>query len=63
MTSPVNNLSVTGEPQSDNPTSPYARDEDYVVASGRRQWSDVRDDWTAVINNNVEPSGYVCERG
>lgn len=54
---------IPGEPNSDNPTDVSADVEDFVLASGAYNWSDVRPDWTATINNNQEPSGYVCERG
>ena len=54
---------MSGEPNSHNPTDALADIEDYVVASGKHDWSDVRNEWSAVINGNPEPSGFVCEQG
>lgn len=52
-----------GEPNSRNPTDPLAAIEDYVVASGKYLWSDVRNDWSNIINTRTEPSGFICETG
>ena len=52
----------------DEPNSAYSNDsrgdlEDYVIASGSKGWSDAENNWTAVIGQNMEPTGYVCETG
>ncbi|ELU07923.1 hypothetical protein CAPTEDRAFT_209897, partial [Capitella teleta] len=56
-------LTSAGEPNSRNPTDSLAAIEDFVVASGKYLWSDVRNDWSNVINTRTEPSGFICETG
>ena len=54
---------VSGEPTSLNPTNSQSYLENYVVASGNKNWNDVTDDWTFNINGFNEPAGFICERG
>ncbi len=51
------------EPTSLNPTNEKATEENFVVASGQKNWNDVTNDWTSKINGHNEPHAYVCEKG
>ena len=55
-------ISFTAEPTSLNPTNKKAHEENFVVASGTKNWNDVINDWKAVINGLNEPHAYVCEK-
>ncbi len=52
----------TAEPTSLNPTNTKAHEENFVVASGTKNWNDVINDWKALINGLNEPHAYVCEK-
>ena len=59
----ITKLFLPDEPNSADSNDSRGDLEDYVIASGSKGWSDAENNWTAVIGQNMEPTGYVCETG